>query len=192
MAKKQVAPASRPLSELEGAVLGELAKRGESTAYALRRCFASSPSSHWSGSAGAVYPVVERLAAERLVVARDATTGKRAARKFAITAAGRKRLAAWLLQPFGRELDSLPPDRVRTRVHFLGALSVRDRESFLRAAIEHLRWQREVLEGTVPFDDCERYVLRGADAMLAAQQQWLTGLLAVGTNGGAKGVSPRA
>lgn len=165
--------APRPLSELEGTVLGELAKRGECTAYALRRCFASSPSSHWSGSAGAVYPVVERLAAERFVAARDATNGRRAARTFRITPAGRKRLEAWLLQPFARDLVSLPPDPIRTRVHFLGALSAEDRNRFLHAAIEHLRWQREVLDATVPIDEFERHVLRGADTVLEAQRRWL-------------------
>lgn len=165
--------ARRPMSELEGTILGELAKRGECTAYALRRCFASSPSSHWSGSAGAVYPVVERLAAERLVAARDATNGRRAARTFRITPAGRKRLEAWLLQPFARDLVSLPPDPIRTRVHFLGALSAEDRNRFVRAAVEHLRWQSEVLDATVPIDEFERHVLRGADAVLAAQCRWL-------------------
>jgi DNA-binding PadR family transcriptional regulator len=49
------------LTELEGAILGVLRRAPETTAYAVRKVFAESWSAEWSGSAGAVYPAIQRL-----------------------------------------------------------------------------------------------------------------------------------
>jgi hypothetical protein len=49
---------ARRLSELEAAVLGLVWSDGPCTAYAVRRTVQNSLSTQWSGSAGAVYPVV--------------------------------------------------------------------------------------------------------------------------------------
>jgi DNA-binding PadR family transcriptional regulator len=52
---------------LEGCVLGILWERGPCTAYAARKVLRESPSPYWSGSAGAVYPLLARLEGRRLV-----------------------------------------------------------------------------------------------------------------------------
>jgi DNA-binding PadR family transcriptional regulator len=51
------------LTDLEGAVLADVATRGTATSYAVAQTFSQSPSEYWSGSAGAVYPLVKRLTA---------------------------------------------------------------------------------------------------------------------------------
>ena len=56
-----------PLTELEATVLGELSIQQPCTAYAIRRAFAQSPTPTWSGSAGTIYPVLERLLRRKLV-----------------------------------------------------------------------------------------------------------------------------
>src|SRR5690242_14236558 len=95
---------ARPLSDLEGCVLGCLWKHGASTPYAVRRMFLDSPSSHWSGSAGAVYPLLERLERGGLVASRHAPRGARDGWTYSLTAAGRRRLRAWLEPPFAAEV----------------------------------------------------------------------------------------
>ena len=57
----------RQLTELEGAVLTEIALRGDDTAYKVRRAFQRSLSVQWRGSAGAVSPAIRRLVRSGLV-----------------------------------------------------------------------------------------------------------------------------
>jgi len=147
---------NRPLSELEGCVLGCLWKRGASTPYAVRRLFLDSPSSHWSGSAGAVYPVLERLENRGLVAATHAPRGERQAWTYALTAAGRRRFRAWLEPPFAAELVSVPPDPLRTRLSFLGVLGPAQRRRFLARAVAALRREFETLAQQVEEDEDER------------------------------------
>jgi DNA-binding PadR family transcriptional regulator len=53
------------LSNLEGAALATIAGRGSATAYAIAKSLSDPPSEFWSGSAGAVYPLIRRLARTR-------------------------------------------------------------------------------------------------------------------------------
>jgi DNA-binding PadR family transcriptional regulator len=84
----------RKLSELEGAVLTEIGYRGNDTSFKVRRAFKRSPSSSWSGSAGAVYPAIKRLIAVRLIDAQTTDSG-RGTRILSITSDGRAALEAW-------------------------------------------------------------------------------------------------
>ena len=167
---------ARPLSELEGCVLGHLWKDGPQTAYAVRQSFLQSPSTHWSGSAGAVYPLLARLAAQKLVSSRAAPRGDRDARVITLAAAGRARFLEWIDQPFAAFAVCLPPDPVRTRVHFLGVLAPARRRSFLDAASEHAKWQIDALEAEPGADDFERLAIRGGLALLRAQVEWIAEL----------------
>jgi DNA-binding PadR family transcriptional regulator len=146
----------RPLSELEGCVLGHLWKRGASTPYAVRRMFLDSPSSHWSGSAGAVYPVLERLEERGLVAATHAPRGEREAWTYALTAAGRRRFRTWLEPPFAAEFVSVPPDPLRTRLSFLGVLDAAQRRRFLVRAVAALRQELAALARRHEEDEDER------------------------------------
>lgn len=129
----------RATSDLEGCVLGYLAKHGPSTPYAVRRSFLDSRSSHWSGSAGAVYPLLERLERSGLVESAHAGRGDRDAWRYALTPAGRRALLAWIGPPFGVDVVSIPPDPLRTRLYFLSRVPEAQRKAWIAAVIAHLR-----------------------------------------------------
>ena len=78
---------------------GHLEKHGACTPYAVRRTFLDSPSSHWSGSAGRGAPGARAAREVRLVKSVRAPRGGRRARRYSLTAAGRRRFFAWLEPP---------------------------------------------------------------------------------------------
>jgi DNA-binding PadR family transcriptional regulator len=124
---------TRKLSELEGCVLGMVWANQPCTAYFIRRVFLDSPSPYWSGSAGAIYPLVERLERHGLIRSEERMTGRRRSRHYVLTNAGRKGLNGWLkLLP--DLVVGVPPDPLRTRVEFLAALPKRQRDVFLADA----------------------------------------------------------
>jgi DNA-binding PadR family transcriptional regulator len=85
--------AERQLTELEGAVLTEIALRGNDTAYKVRRAFQLSPSVQWRGSAGAVSPAIRRLSQSNLIAAQ--AHPRRAGQTLSLTPAGKKALERW-------------------------------------------------------------------------------------------------
>ncbi len=167
---------ARRLSELEGCVLGHLWRHGPGTAYSVRRAFLVSPSSHWSGSAGAVYPLLARLEKRRLVSSRKAPRGGRKAWLYAITPTGRERFLAWLRPPFSPDVVSVPPDPLRTRVHFLALLSPRRRAGMLGEAVASLRRQLGALKAMPGDNDDDRRALKGAVLATRARIEWLASL----------------
>lgn len=82
------------LTELEGSVLVEIGHRGNHTRFQVRRAFETSPSSSWSGSAGAVYPAIKRLVEAGLIDAGPPQSGLRT-RSLSLTAQGNKALERW-------------------------------------------------------------------------------------------------
>jgi DNA-binding PadR family transcriptional regulator len=121
--------ADRPLTDLEGAVLAVIARRGEATAYQVAKQFESSPSEYWSGSAGAVYPLVERLRGQGLVDAELGAQGKRARTRYRLSEAGAAAYRAWLFdcdRAAGMGFDPL-----RTRMVYLAGASSLERRAFL-------------------------------------------------------------
>jgi DNA-binding PadR family transcriptional regulator len=114
------------LSELEGAVLSEIHHRGKVTAFAVRRAFQVSPSVEWSGSAGAVYPVIRRLADNGLIRSEAQVTARKTSH-LSLTPLGITKLDDWVtdigratgvgLDPFRLRSGlwaHLPPDRRQT------------------------------------------------------------------------------
>jgi DNA-binding PadR family transcriptional regulator len=163
---------ARQLTELEGCVLGLLKLRGPRTPYAIRREFLASPTPHWSGSAGAIYPLVGRLAKRGLVRAARGTGDGRGGTLYALTAAGGRALRGWLGPPLSPLTLGLPPDPIRTRVGFLGLLPEEERRSFLAAAEEDLR--RQLAEALPPADDpFERWAARALYLMREARLAWV-------------------
>jgi hypothetical protein len=73
-------------SELEGVVLGHLWKRGPCTTYSIRKELLQSPSSHWSASAGAIYPLLARFEERGLVRSRKAMHKNREGWRYSLTA----------------------------------------------------------------------------------------------------------
>jgi len=124
----------RELSELEGVVLGLISLSGPCTAYSIRTTLLKSPNSRWSGSAGAIYPLIRRLEERTLCTSKPFKTGKRSGRKYELTGKGREYLRRWLGPPLTEEATDLISDPIRTRVSFLSALSENDQKIFLYEA----------------------------------------------------------
>src|SRR6202043_3567062 len=87
------------LSEIEACVLGLISADGPSTPYAIRKVFLQSPSPQWSGSAGTIYPLIERLLQRKLIRSKLCLTGKRGGQRISVTASGSRVLKQWLSVP---------------------------------------------------------------------------------------------
>ncbi len=164
------------LSELEGCILGHLGKHGACTAYAVRRAFLVSLSSHWSGSAGAVYPALARLEKRGLVKSLSAARGAREAWKYELTRAGRADLRRWIEPPFLEHLVSVPPDPLRTRLHFLALLTPTERRAFFVTALDGLRRHHEALEQESIDDPDDQASRTAACAVMRARIEAFTRL----------------
>jgi DNA-binding PadR family transcriptional regulator len=121
-------------TELEGFVLGLFWEMGPCSPYQLRRQMLSSPSTQWSASAGAIYPLVRRLEKARLVRSRARKNGNRARREYELTASGIRALRAWVGPPLADEAVTVAHDPLRSRARFLGALSRADQLAWVAAA----------------------------------------------------------
>jgi DNA-binding PadR family transcriptional regulator len=119
------------LTDLEGAALAEIAKRGSATSYVVTQAFARSLSEFWSGSAGAVYPMIKRLAARGLLQADSGSAGKRPRLEYRVTESGLTALHAWLLD-IDRAIG-LGFDPLRTRLVHLELVPPEQRQQFLAA-----------------------------------------------------------
>jgi len=138
--------------------------------------FLDSPSSHWSGSAGAVYPVLERLERRGLVAAAHAPNGKRDAWTYTITPAGRGQFRAWLEPPFAPDVVSLPPDPLRTRLSFLSVLPAARRARFVARAVAALRTELELLSARDELDLDERSSQAAGILAQRARLEWCKAL----------------
>jgi DNA-binding PadR family transcriptional regulator len=124
------------LTDFEGAVLAQIGHGGPITGYAVAKLFAASSSEFWSGSAGAVYPLIKRLAARQLLASTDAQDGKRARTDYELTREGRKALKAWLLD--ARRASDLGFDPLRTRLVHMDLCSTSERQRFMQEALAQL------------------------------------------------------
>lgn len=104
--------AERQLTELEGAVLTEIAFRGNDTAYKVRRAFQLSLNVHWRGSAGAVSPAIRRMKAAGLIAA--APHPSRAGQLLSLTPAGQAALERWATSIEATASLGLDPFRLRS------------------------------------------------------------------------------
>jgi DNA-binding PadR family transcriptional regulator len=139
----------RKLSEIEACVLALAWANGPSTPYAIRRVFLKSPTPQWSGSAGTIYPLIERLLKEKLIHSRTLATGKREAQQIYPAAAGMRALKQWMAIPTSDWVAGAPPDPLRTRVRFLGLLPKTDQKAFVLSAWDQVHVQLLAVE-----EDC--------------------------------------
>jgi DNA-binding PadR family transcriptional regulator len=166
------------LSELEGAVLGMVWVHAPCTTYRVRQFFLRSPSPHWSGSAGAVYPLLERLTSRRLLAFETRFTGRRSGREYRLTRRGLEELRRWIAGGISERTAGVPVDPLRVRIRFLGSLSLNQRNTFLteagRKVGAHLRTverdcrTRRAAGGTFSY-----LTARGALLALRARLTWL-------------------
>jgi DNA-binding PadR family transcriptional regulator len=171
-------PAMVGASELECTVLALVWREPKMSAYAIRQHFLRSPSSQWSGSAGAIYPLVKRLERRGWLRSNAMTKGERAGSVYSLTPAGRQVMHEWLAPPLAPELASAVPDPLRTRMYFLGALSPAERRRFLNEAQAHLegevRIARAALRKTSRQDDRFAYAaIRGVILTMRARLLWI-------------------
>src|ERR1043166_5626247 len=106
----------RNLNELEGTVLGLIGIKGPCTPYVVRKDFQKSASLFWSGSAGTIYPLIERLARHKLIKHASTKDDKRGGNLYVLTRAGEKALKDWLYQPDSAIVIGIPPDPLRNRI----------------------------------------------------------------------------
>lgn len=161
------------MTELEGTVLGLIAVNPKSTAYEVRREFQKSKTAHWRASAGAIYPLLERLVTRGLLTAKTIGGDRRGTKRLELTAAGRVEAQAWLVADKSG-LATAVPDPIRTRCHFLALLATGERHQLLRRWIARTETEIAELQNAEPFDDIYQQVAaEGAIAQLVARRDWL-------------------
>lgn len=168
----------RSWSELECFALGLVWQLGPASAYDIRTHMQKSPSTQWSGSAGAIYPLIRRLARRGLLSGKRERVGRRGRVRYHITPAGLRVLKAWVGPPFSPDAITVSYDPLRSRARFLAALAPAQRTKWLAAADEALdRVEERVLLWH------ELHAGRGDEFMaaltqhgeldVAARRQWL-------------------
>ncbi len=169
---------SSDLSELEGGVLGMVHASPGSTAHVIRERFRLSRSSHWSGSAGAIYPLMKKLSGRGWLAITETPRGTQVKRTYTITPAGLRELRRWLGPPLDPWIAAVTFDPIRTRIPFLGALSKAKQVTFLETAatlleneIEELkRARKELTEGDLFW---EERMVDGCLSTTRARLQWM-------------------
>ena len=158
---------ARP-TDLEAVVLAVVWRDGPCTAYAIRQHFLESPTPRWSGSAGAIYPLVRRLEARGLLRSTPEKVGARKQRDYELTTDGLAAVRNWLSEP--AELDTATlHDPLRTKVLFLSALSPKEGRDFVSQALEGLGDQLAAIRAA-----CRRESTEGnRDSYLAARNAFL-------------------
>ena len=168
----------KKLTELEGCVLGLILEMDTCTTYAIRKVFQRSPNPYWSGSAGAIYPLVRRLKQRNLVRSREDYTGQRRRDLYELTAEGMRSFRSWLGPRVPDWSVTIPVDPLRTRVRFLAALKPSERAEFLANARQQLLAQIKDAETEFksfdPTEDPYRYlVARGVAKIAQARLTWI-------------------
>lgn len=170
--------ARRKLSELEGVSLGIIYKQQPCTAYRVRSELKEAPSSSWRASAGSVYPLLNRLETEGLVVTTTDMNDGRGRKLLKVTAEGRKSLKAWVVAGADRDLVSAVTDPIRSRTFFLDVLSAAKRAEYLDQLItlteSYLSETKDRLEQGKESGDLYDYLgSLGAMKVTEARLDWL-------------------
>ena len=169
------------LTELEGAVLGVVARKQPLTAYAIRKEFESAVTQSWSASAGAIYPLVRKLVKEGSLAETVKTSDRRGTVLLNLTDVGVENLIGWLKIS---DIKTLGPvaDPMRTRGFAFSQLSPLDRRTLLnswagltREAIELTKMQisRFSDEGDITAE----MATRGTELQLEARLKWINELI---------------
>lgn len=168
----------REATELESTVLGVVWLRGPCTAYVVRQEFLASASAHWSGSAGAIYPLLARLEQHGLIKSKESEWGRGSKKEFSITRRGLTSLRSWIGPPLPDWTAAPTFDPVRTRLSFIGALPPEKRREFVAEARrnlerELLRIREAVATFNVQEDPYEYLSTLGTLHELEGRQRWL-------------------
>lgn len=158
-------------------MLGLVWQMGGGSAYDVRRTMSDSPSSQWSASTGAIYPLMRRLQRQGLLSMKPQRTGQRLRRWYTITPAGKQALRLWIGPPLAPEAVSVAHDPLRSRARFLGLLSSDERAHWVASAITALKlvdarvreWEKKY--GSK--DEFQSLVSRNGELETLARHAWL-------------------
>ncbi|RZJ43134.1 MAG: hypothetical protein EON86_05865 [Brevundimonas sp.] len=170
------------LTELEGAVLTEIGRRGHRTRFKVRRAFETSPSSSWSGSAGAVYPAIARLEQAGLIEMEAGTSG-RGTRLLSLSPKGEAALSAWALD--GETACAIGADPFRLRAGLWATTPGADRREIARLMREAVKAELAKLEARTDLDAVERTGNDLAIRLQILRLDWLDGFEALSRPTGA-------
>lgn len=129
----------RKLSHLAYIALGVVAERQPCSGYTVMKDFQSSSSTYFSGSAGAIYPLMRRLEEDGLTKVERTKAGSRTRRMYTITEKGREALEDWLASPIPDDEVAFLVDLLRTRVLFFERLNKQQRKKFVKDCREQLK-----------------------------------------------------
>jgi len=170
-------PTRRTLSELECFTLGLVWQIGPCTPYVVRKRMLDSPSTQWSGSAGAIYPLMRRLEKYGLLRVKQEATGRRKHETYSITPTGLNALKQWIGPPMSDEAITVAHDPLRARARFLGVLTRRQQLAWLKAAMDLLdeverrvkEWEELYADG----DEFLRLVGRTGELDVQSRRKWM-------------------
>lgn len=163
------------LTELEQCVVGVVWRDGPMTAYEVAAHFSSSLSPYWSGSAGAIYPLVKRLQKRGLLRTKQRAWNGARKTMLTATAAGAALLREWLAPPLLPEAGGPTFDSIRTRLFFINVLRAEQRLAFIadaeRVTSEQIRLNEE--HWRTEEDPLEALGAQGVVYELKARLKWL-------------------
>ncbi|HLP00156.1 MAG TPA: PadR family transcriptional regulator, partial [Fimbriimonas sp.] len=157
----------RRLSVLELTALGILYKKGPCVGHAVLLEFSHSQTLAYRTGAGSIYPLLKRLHAGGFIE----LVGK----KYAISQAGLEALREW----FGEHEASTNLDPIRSKLYFLGVLSVEEQIRFVDESLVSLREvltsvQQGLADYVAAGSTLSQLAMRGAEIETEARIQWLT------------------
>jgi DNA-binding PadR family transcriptional regulator len=159
----------RELNELEGVAVGIIGENAPCTAYTVRMALKSSPSSHWRASAGAIYPLLERLETEGLVRSVVDDNDGRGRKLLHVTRDGQTALKAWIKDIGRPDLIANVFDPIRSRIFFIDNLPLDEQIRFSETTLT-------ALEGVLA--DAHRFLeSRPAEAGLSAHLGAISGVI---------------
>ena len=135
---------------MEGTVLGLIGIKGPCTPYIIRKEFRKSPSLFWSGSAGTIYPIIERLEQQNLINHISTKDNLRGGNLYVLTNVGRKGFTEWFSPQKSLLVTETPPDPLRNRIELLALLPRKTQKEFLQSVVVELEKQIKIYDR-----DCE-------------------------------------
>lgn len=143
---------------------------GPLSLYDVQKRFAAGISLFYSASSGSIQRALQHLVAGGAVVVAAADDSRRGRKVHEITAAGRERWRAWMLEPMPDGTDA--ETTVLAKVYLLGSLEAADdRKAVLRGIREHIDRSARTLEDLATAVDAQSAGLDDASLRVFAFQR---------------------
>ena len=132
------------MTENEGGLLALIHRKGPLSAYQVAKAYESSPLFTINTAKGKLYPLLDRLTAQGLLVSEDVPNDRRGTKLYSCTSKGREELGTWV-RSFRREHE-LPPDPLRRKLQALDLLSRDEQRAWVETARRRLNQRLEAVE----------------------------------------------